>query len=48
MVIHWMTSEDEEEESDSSYKSDESLVELDLNGEGGGEDEYNILGFEAF
>jgi hypothetical protein len=25
-----------------------SLVELDLDGEEGGEDEYNILGFAAF
>jgi hypothetical protein len=37
--------EDEEEESD---ESDESLIELDLDGEEGGEDEYNILGFAAF
>ncbi|KAF8240762.1 hypothetical protein L208DRAFT_1383676 [Tricholoma matsutake] len=37
--------EDEEEESD---ESNESLVELDLDGEEGGEDEYNILGFAAF
>jgi hypothetical protein len=36
---------DEEEESD---ESDESLIELDLDGEEGGEDEYNILGFVAF
>jgi hypothetical protein len=37
--------EDEEEESD---ESNESLIEFDLDGEEGGEDEYNILGFAAF
>jgi hypothetical protein len=39
--------EDEEDEEDEEKESDES-VELDLDGEQGGEDEYNILGFAAF
>ena len=40
--------EDEEEESDSGDESDDSLVEFNLDGEEGGEDEYDILGFAAF
>jgi hypothetical protein len=40
--------EDEEEESDSGDESDDSLVEFNLDGEEGGEDEYDILGFVAF
>jgi hypothetical protein len=40
--------EDQEDEEEESDESDESLIELDLDGEEGGEDEYNILGFAAF
>jgi hypothetical protein len=40
--------EEEEEESDSSDEFYDSSVELDLDGEEGGEDAYDILGFAAF
>jgi hypothetical protein len=40
--------EEDEEESDFSDESDDSLVDFNLDGDEGGEDEYDILGFAAF
>jgi hypothetical protein len=40
--------DEEEEESDFSDESDDSFVDFDLDGDEGGEDEYDILGFAAF
>ena len=40
--------EDEDSDSDSGDDSDDNLFEFDLDGEEGGEDEYDILGFAAF
>ena len=40
--------EDEDSDSDSGDESDDSLVDFNLDGEEGGEDEYDILGFAAF
>ena len=37
--------EDEAEAEDSGDESDDSLVDFDLDGEEGGEDEYDIFGF---
>ena len=38
----------EDSDSDSGDDSDDNLFEFDLDGEEGGEDEYDILGFAAF
>jgi hypothetical protein len=40
--------EDEDLDLDSGDESNDSLVEFNLDGEEGGEDEYDILGFAAF
>ena len=40
--------EDEDSDSDSGDDSDDNLFEFNLDGEEGGEDEYDILGFAAF
>ncbi|KAF8223513.1 hypothetical protein L208DRAFT_1411693 [Tricholoma matsutake] len=40
--------EDEDSDSDSGDDSDDNLVEFNFDGEEGGEDEYDILGFAAF
>jgi hypothetical protein len=40
--------DEEEEESDSSDEFGDSSVELDLDGEEGSKDGYDILGFAAF
>jgi hypothetical protein len=40
--------EEDKEESDSGDESNDSLVEFNLDGKEGGEDEYDILGFAAF
>ena len=40
--------EDEDLDLDSGDESDDSLVDFNLDGEEGGEDEYDILGFAAF
>jgi hypothetical protein len=40
--------EDEDSDSDSGEDSDKSLDEFILDGEEGGEDEYDVLGFAAF